>query len=95
MTNRIGLAEAKATLSAVVEEVRLRGERYVIQRRGRPVAAVVPLSDLPAGDRIAEDDWLNVLIHAGDEGTQLADILDEIVAERASRPARPVDLGGD
>lgn len=55
---RIGLAEAKARLPAVVDRVFHHSERYVIERRGRPVAALVGVEELarleatsPAGER--------------------------------------------
>jgi prevent-host-death family protein len=39
--DHVTLAEAKARLSALVDRVE-RGERIVIQRRGRPAAMLVP-----------------------------------------------------
>ena len=60
MTKHIGLAEAKATLSAVVNGVLHGRERYVIERHGKGVAALVSLdelarieSNMPDGDRPA------------------------------------------
>lgn len=42
----IPLAEAKARLSAVLDEVRDTHERVVITRNGRPEAVVMAVSDL-------------------------------------------------
>lgn len=42
----IGVAEAKATFSAMIEGVQHRSERYVIERHGKPAAAVVSLEEL-------------------------------------------------
>ena len=42
----IGVAEAKATFSALIEGVQHRSERYVIERHGKPVAALVSVEEL-------------------------------------------------
>lgn len=42
----IGVAEAKATFSAMIEGVQHRSERYVIERHGKPAAALVSLDEL-------------------------------------------------
>ncbi|HEX6500823.1 MAG TPA: type II toxin-antitoxin system Phd/YefM family antitoxin [Micromonosporaceae bacterium] len=44
----IPLADAKARLSAVLDEVRDTHERVVITRNGRPEAVIMALSDLEA-----------------------------------------------
>nr|MDT0661127.1 type II toxin-antitoxin system Phd/YefM family antitoxin [Micromonospora sp. DSM 115978] len=44
----IPLADAKARLSAVLDEVRDTHERVVITRNGRPEAVVMAVSDLEA-----------------------------------------------
>jgi prevent-host-death family protein len=44
----ISLAEAKARLSAVLDEVRDTHERVVITRNGRPEAVILAVSDLEA-----------------------------------------------
>ena len=51
---KLGVAEAKARFSELIERV-ARGERFVVSRRGRPVLALVrpddvrPQSGRPAG----------------------------------------------
>ncbi|WP_322778465.1 type II toxin-antitoxin system Phd/YefM family antitoxin [Frankia sp. Cas4] len=44
----IPLADAKARLSAVLDEVRATHERVVITRNGRPEAVILAVSDLAA-----------------------------------------------
>jgi prevent-host-death family protein len=46
LKTRIGLAEAKAKLSAVVDDVRLRSCRYLIERHGKPAAAIISVEEL-------------------------------------------------
>lgn len=40
---RMGIAEAKAHLSSLVERVEKNGEAAILERYGRPAALVVPL----------------------------------------------------
>lgn len=42
----LDLTEARARLTESVNRVSYRGERIVIQKHGRPVAALVPIEDL-------------------------------------------------
>lgn len=42
----VGVSEAKATFSALIEGVQHRGERYVIERHGKPAAALVSMDEL-------------------------------------------------
>ena len=42
----VGVAEAKATFSAMIEGVQHRSERYVIERHGKPAAALVSVEEL-------------------------------------------------
>jgi prevent-host-death family protein len=46
MTKRIDLSTAKAQFSAVVDSVLHDAEPYLIERRGKPVAALVSADDL-------------------------------------------------
>src|SRR5258707_5232298 len=48
MAMTIPLADAKARLSAVLDEVRDTHDRVVITRNGRPEAVIMSLSDLEA-----------------------------------------------
>jgi prevent-host-death family protein len=56
----IPLADAKARLSAVLDEVRDTHERVVITRNGRPEAVIIAVSDLEA-----LEETLNVLSTPG------------------------------
>jgi prevent-host-death family protein len=48
MTEIIPLADAKARLSAVLDEVRDTHDRVVITRNGRPEAVIISVADLEA-----------------------------------------------
>jgi prevent-host-death family protein len=43
MEKRLGITEARKQLSSIVDQVKYKGENYVIVRRGEPAAAVVPM----------------------------------------------------
>ena len=44
MRKNISTQDLKTHIGEVVDAVRLRGDRYIIERRGKAVAAIVPLS---------------------------------------------------
>jgi prevent-host-death family protein len=46
MDKRVAIDEAKAKFSAIVDDVQHDWARYIIEREGRPVAAIVPMADL-------------------------------------------------
>ncbi len=46
MSKRIKAAEAKAHFSALIAEVAFGSARYVIERRGKPMAALVHVEEL-------------------------------------------------
>jgi prevent-host-death family protein len=45
---KITAMNARKNLGEVLEEVYYRGDQYVIERAGRPMAAIVPLAQLEA-----------------------------------------------
>lgn len=88
MTERMGIAEVKRQFSDVLGRVHHRGERFIIERRGSPLAALVPISDLD-DDAGADQGALNLLGSFAD-APELGEALDEAVASRASLATRPV-----
>lgn len=100
MAERIRVTEAKAHLSALMARVGYGGERFVIERRGRPLAALVRVEDL---ERL-EEEWNGTasralgaiaLVGAWGEAEErdLDAVLEEIYAERERDTGRTVDLG--
>ena len=43
MEKELGITEAREKLSELVEQVQYQGEAYIINRHGKPAAAVVPI----------------------------------------------------
>lgn len=100
MTEKIRVTEAKAQLSALMARVAYGGERFVIERRGRPLAALVGVEDL---ERLEKERGATnsrplgaiALVGAWGEAEEqdLNAVLDEIYAERERDTGRTVDLG--
>lgn len=84
----VGVAEAKARLSELLGRVVHRGERIIVQRRGKPIAALVPLKDLEQTAGHPGSDWLDSITGLCAEAPGLCDDLDKIVAERQSEMSR-------
>ncbi len=86
----IPLADVKARLSAVLDEVRDTHERVVITRNGRPEAVILSLADLEALEKtleiLATPGAVEQIHQAEDEigrGEAIgADELDRLLAER-------------
>jgi prevent-host-death family protein len=49
---RLSVAEARTQLADVLSKVEYRYDRFVITRHGKPVAAIVPVMDLEALEKI-------------------------------------------
>lgn len=88
----ISVAEAKRQFSDVLGAVRYQNERFIIERNGTPMAALVPLSDLdrkPASQR-----GFLALVGAFAQEPDYADALDDAVQSRTEQKTRPVpELG--
>ncbi len=93
------MTKAKAQLSALMARVGYGGERFVIERRGRPLAALVGVEDLARlegekGDTPSRPMGALALVGAWGEAEErdLDAVLEEIYAERERDAGRPVDL---
>jgi prevent-host-death family protein len=87
MARSLSVAEAKRRFSDVLGTVRHRGERVVVERRGRPIAAIVPLDDLARLEGEAARGVL-ALVGAFGDARELPRILDDVVGTRATQRRR-------
>lgn len=90
---RIGIADVKRHFADVLGAVRHRGDRFVIERRGTPVAALVPLDVLEQADKQENQGFL-ALVGGVERGEDIAAALDDAIRERrraGTRPAPTVD----
>lgn len=85
----LGVAEVKRRFADVVGEVMHAKRRIVVERRGRPVVAIVPLDDATVaqspGRRLAA-----AIGCAGAAGESFSVLMDEVVRERRRRLPRRV-----
>ena len=97
MTRHVSTAEAKAKLSELIGTVAIGRERVVIERRGRPVAALGSIDDAEALEETSPTTPSSrgalALVGAWSEvGDDVIDrLVDEIYAARDRDPGRPVD----
>ena len=91
-TERMTVAEVERSFGDVVERVSHSGARIVVEHRGTPLVAIVPVAEAEktAGARLAE-----VVGSGGEEAAEFAELMAEVVRERAQRPPRAVCLEGE
>jgi prevent-host-death family protein len=97
MTQTLGAAEAKTHLAALLSGVFYRGERYVIERRGKPVAALVPIQDVmePSPGGAPFIGFLSLVGGWADvEDAEIDALLSDIHEARAADRGRAVSLEG-
>ncbi len=83
----VGVAQAKARLSELLARVG-RGERFLVARRGRPVAALVPIDEVqPTQPR-----YLGLAAFAGglEEWDDLPEFVEEVYRARDASVDREV-----
>lgn len=92
MSDTISAVQAKAHLAECIRRVE-GGERLVITRNGRPVAALVAASDLARIERASASLPIEGLVGLVGrvDGDELADALDRVVAARSPTRAPPLD----
>ena len=73
----VGLRE---TLSDILSRVRHTGERVIITRSGKPVAALVPVDELRALEKLEDEYFVELADEAKKEGAfhDLDEVLEEL-----------------
>lgn len=100
MTKRVSAAAAKAHLSALAARAAYSGERHIIERRGKPFAALVSVEDPERLEReqAVAGKRLGLLALAGAWSEHTDEEIDQIVAaiysERERHTGRPVVIEG-
>ena len=101
MTKWIAVAEAKSHFSALLAAVARDGEHFVIERRGKPVAALVSVDDLerieskPASGDTPKGFLALVGLFGDLYDSEIDTMIEEIYAARERDVPRPVDLSLD
>jgi prevent-host-death family protein len=94
MTQSFDVASAKSKLSELLNRASYGNERFLIRKRGRPIAAIVSTDDLArleSGNASRPDGLLAVAERLREFG-DYPEILDDIVRERQDRMDREVNL---
>ena len=103
MARRVSAAQAKAQLSALVAEAAYAGHHIIIERRGKPLAALVSMADLerleqepvaPTGLLAAVGALALVGAWKELEDSDLDSLVADIYASRENEMGRPVELEG-
>jgi prevent-host-death family protein len=61
MTSKISTAEVRLRIGDLLNRVALRGDEFVIERKGKPMAALVPVERLEQMRRAAREGLLEFL----------------------------------
>ena len=91
MEKKLGVTEARRRLASIIDEVRLRGDNYIIVKHGKPAAAVVPIAVYRKWQKDRQE--LFQVIRGVQEGNPRADpdkVMGEVLeAQQAVRQANP------
>ena len=85
MTKNLGVAEVKKSFSTVISRVSLKGEYFVIEKKGKPMAALVPVQDLEKiadGGEKKPNKGLLAAIGAWEDYKDLEKTIDTIYGQR-------------
>jgi prevent-host-death family protein len=94
MTEKISTADVRLRIGDLLNRVALRGDEFVIERKGRPMAALVPVARMEQLRRLARDGLIEFLESRGesdlteDESMKLALEAQRWARTRARRAGR-------
>ena len=95
MRKTISALKARQNLGELLEEVYYRGGQYIIERAGKPMAAVVPLAQLEAW-QARRDAFFGMVDEARDKNRRTKpvtiekEVADTVQAVRTRRPRQRV-----
>lgn len=94
---RTGATALRNKIGDLLARVRYRRERVIIEHRGKPVAALIPLEDLELLERL-EEEWETRLLRAAKASSEKLVPFEELIAqyerlhgERLAPPAEAED----
>jgi prevent-host-death family protein len=93
MAKKVSVAEAKRDFSELMSRVALKGERFIIERRGKAVAALVNVGDLETlqeARRREESKGLLAAVAAWEDYPQLEELVVELYLAREKAKDRGV-----
>ena len=88
MSERITATRVVREFSELLNEVRYKSQSYVVERNGKPIARLVPVSEQKEGKRLKElKTFLSLLPPCGDDLEAFAADLEKIAGHQPSLPA--------
>lgn len=95
MVNILKVGDAKKRFSELMSRAAYKGERFLIQRRGRPMAALVSAEDL---ERLEQEPvaakGLLAAVGAWADYEELDQVVKDIYRQREAAQDRPVAIEG-
>lgn len=91
MTHTISTLEIRRRLGDILNRIALRHDQYVIERKGKPMAAMIPVEKLERMERLARRHLLEVLERqrggslSNAEGDAIADEAKHLTRKRRTR----------
>jgi len=91
MERRLGVTEARKELARIIDEVKYKGENYIIIRHGQPAAALVPIEVYRRWQREREDLFAAIRSMQGSNAEAEPDQImqDVLAAQQVVRQSRP------
>jgi len=88
MSERITATRVVREFSELLNEVRYKSQSYIVERNGKPIARLVPVSEQKEGKRLKElKTLLSSLPACGDDLEAFAADLEKIADHQPSLPA--------
>lgn len=88
-TKSISVAEVKRRFADVLGAVRYQGERYIVERNGTPMAALVPLADVASPPEQPEPSGFLALVGAFADAPEYPEALLQATRSRRVQRSRP------
>jgi prevent-host-death family protein len=88
MSERITATRVVREFSELLNEVRYKSRSYIVERNGKPIARLVPISEQKEGKKLEElKTLLSLLPRCGDDLEAFAADLEKIAGHQPSLPA--------
>ena len=95
MRKYISIAEAKSKFSEVIARTIYAGERFIVRRRGKPVAAIVGIDDLKKIQLTESSEDTGTLLAAAEAWADFKDldrVIEDIYRSRRKSTDRKVTI---
>ena len=92
MERKLGVTEARKYLARIVDDVKYKGDNYILVRRGEPAAAVVPI-DVYQRWKQERDELFEIVreVQAANADADPDEVMQAVLeAQRAVRQTHPV-----